>query len=72
MSSDALLFFSRIPALIWSMFTGFKIPGVNFTPAVLIFGLLSFRVLIWAMINVFGLGESFLGNIAASSGKDKK
>lgn len=72
MSSDALLFFAQVPQLIWSLFTGFKIPGVNFTPAVLIFGILSFRVLIWAMINVFGLGESFLGNMASSARKGKE
>lgn len=59
MTQDAILFFQTVPSMIWSMFTGFKIPGLNFTPAILIFGLLSFRVLIWAMINVFGLGQSF-------------
>lgn len=69
MSSDALLFFSNIPGLIWSLFTGFRIPGVNFTPATLIFGILSFRVLIWAIINVFGLGESFGGALARNKGE---
>lgn len=72
MSSDALLFFANIPGLIWSLFTGFKIPGVNFTPATLIFGILSFRVLIWAITNVFGLGESFGSAMARSDKKGGK
>lgn len=72
MSSDAILFFTTIPRLIWSLFTGFKIPGLNFTPAVLIFGLLSFRVLLWAMTNVFGLGQSFASRSLSSRGRNEE
>lgn len=64
MNQDAVLFFSTVPKLIWSLFTSFKIPGLNFTPAVLIWGILSFRVLIWAMQNVFGLGMDSLSSMA--------
>ena len=71
MNNDAVLATQGILS-IWQLFTGFKIPGIGFTPAQLIFGILSFRVLIWAMINVFGLGESFDSNLFSEKGSKKK
>lgn len=46
MSSDALLFITSFPKIIWSIFTSVKIPGLNFTPAVFFFGILTFGV-VW-------------------------
>lgn len=67
MTQDAILFFSTIPKMIWSLFTSFRIPGLNFTPAVLVWGLLSFRVLVWAIMNIFSLGEGYLTEISKPS-----
>lgn len=69
MTQDAILFFTTIPSMIWSLFSGFKIPGVNFSPGTLIFGILSFRVLIWVMTNVLGLGQNYLTNVGRSNNK---
>lgn len=71
MNNDAVLATQGILS-IWNLFTGFKIPGISFTPAQLIFGILSFRVLIWAMINIFGLGENFATNVFSAKERKKK
>lgn len=42
MSSDFILIIRTFFAAVWSLFTSFRIPGVNFSPAVMAFGILSF------------------------------
>lgn len=63
MSNDALLFITSFPKIIWSIFTGVKIPGLNFTPAVFFFGILTFGI-VWRFVfsffhltSLFGHGE---------------
>lgn len=46
MSSDFIEILMYFPSMIWSLLTSFRIPGLNFTPAVLIFGVLSFGLAI--------------------------
>lgn len=50
-------FFSAI----WSIFTSFRIPGLNFSPAVLLFGIASFGVaikLVTGILNITTQGIS--------------
>lgn len=42
MSEDFVRIIATFFNSIWSLFTGFRIPGVNFSPAVMMFGILSF------------------------------
>lgn len=42
MSSDFIQILQGYFSAIWSLFTSFRIPGVNFSPAIMIFGILSF------------------------------
>lgn len=66
MTSDTLLFFSSFPALIFRLFTEIKIPGLNMTPATIMFGILSFYVSVWVVRNVLDIGST------SSSGKSEK
>lgn len=52
MSNDAVQILTLFPKIVWNLFTGFKIPGLNFTPAVFFFGILSFSL---AMRFIFGI-----------------
>lgn len=56
MSNDAVMFFARIPGIIWSLFTSFNIPGLGFTPASFIFGVLSVAVVLYVVHNIFTVG----------------
>lgn len=46
MTSDFLLCMQTALSQSFRLFTCFRLPGVNFTPAVLLFGILSFSVAI--------------------------
>lgn len=46
-SADFLNIMQTILPSIFSLFTSWKLPGVNFTPAVLMFGLMSFGIAIY-------------------------
>lgn len=63
MSSDAILFFQQVPKMIWDLMNSFDIPGLGFTPGSLIMGILSIRILIWAIGNVFSLGQNAVSDI---------
>lgn len=65
MSSDAILFFRTVPQLIFSLFTSFEIPGLGFTPATLMFGLLSLPVIKYVITSLLHIGE----NVAISHGR---
>lgn len=56
MSADTIYFFERFPSLIFRLFTEIKIPGLGFTPATLLFGILSFYVSIFVVKNVLDIG----------------
>lgn len=61
MSQDFIQIITVFPSAIWSLLTSFHIPGVNFTPAVMIFGILSFGVAIkfvTGIIDITGHGFS--------------
>lgn len=63
MTEAARQFITFFPKMIWQLFTGVKIPGLNFTPAVFFFGILTFGVvwrLVFSILHVhtfFGRGE---------------
>lgn len=42
MSNDLIIIYQRFFTSLWSLFTAFRIPGVNFSPAIMLFGILSF------------------------------
>lgn len=61
--SNALLQIWSVLSLIWStFFTGWRIPLLNFTPATLIFGVLSFFVAIKFMVGILNITTNGLSN----------
>lgn len=58
MSSDALLFFSHVPQMIFDLFTSFQIPGLGFTPATFMFGMMSIPVIKFVLKSLFHIGEN--------------
>lgn len=58
MSSDAIQIITFFPSLIWQLFTGFKIPGLNFTPAVFFFGVLSFGLAFRFLMGIINISTS--------------
>lgn len=60
MTSDAILFFTSIPNMIWGLMNSFDIPGLGFTPGALIMGIISFKVISWVVLNIFNLGGNFV------------
>lgn len=65
MSSDALQIITYIPSMLWQLFTGFKIPGLNFTPAVFFFGILSFGLAFRFLMGVINISTSGFTNYQA-------
>ena len=55
MSSDAINVILMFPRIIWQLFTGFKIPGLNFTPAVFFFGILSFSLAFRFILSIINI-----------------
>lgn len=72
MSSDAIYFFSTFPSIIFRLFTEIKIPGLGFTPATLLFGILSFYVSIFVIKNVLDIGIFSAAQSINSSDKGSK
>lgn len=58
MSSDAIRVLTFFPSMIWQLFTGFNIPGLNFTPAVLFFGILSFGLAYRFLMGILNISTS--------------
>lgn len=58
MSQDAISIITFLPSMIWQLFTGFKIPGLNFTPAVLFFGILSFGLAFRFLMGILNISTS--------------
>lgn len=58
MTSDALQIITFLPSMIWQLMTGFKIPGLNFTPAVFFFGVLSFGLAFRFLMGVINISTS--------------
>lgn len=58
MTSDALLFFTSVPRIIFSLFTSITIPGLGITPAVLMLGIMSIPLIKFTMIHIFNIGDS--------------
>lgn len=58
MSNDAVQVLTLFPKIIWQLFTGFKIPGLNFTPAVFFFGVLSFSLAYRTLRSIITLSSS--------------
>lgn len=58
MSQDAIQVITFLPSMIWQLFTGFKIPGLNFTPAVFFFGILSFSLAYRFLMGVLNISTS--------------
>lgn len=56
MSQDALQYFLYVPGIIWRLFTSFNIPGLGFTPASLMFGILSVGLILYVVNNIFTVG----------------
>lgn len=58
MTQDAIQILTFFPSLIWQLFTGFKIPGLNFTPAVFFFGILSFGLAFRFLMGIINISTS--------------
>ena len=58
MSADAINVILQFPKIIWRLFTGFTIPGLNFTPAVLFFGILSFSLAFKFIMSILNVSTS--------------
>lgn len=61
MSSDALLFITEFPKIIWHLFTDVKIPGLNFSPGIFFFGILTFSVIFKFVLSILHI-TSFFGH----------
>lgn len=58
MSADAVQIITFLPSMLWQLFTGFKIPGLNFTPAVFFFGVLSFGLAFRFLMGILNISTS--------------
>lgn len=58
MSNDAIQIITMFPSMVWQLMTGFKIPGLNFTPAVLFFGILSFSLALKFILGIINISTS--------------
>ena len=65
MSSDAVQIITFLPSMLWQLFTGFKIPGLNFTPAVFFFGVLSFSLAFRVLMSIINISTSGFTNYQA-------
>lgn len=73
MSQDAIQVITFFPSLIWQLFTGFKIPGLNMTPAVFFFGILSFGLAFRFLMGVINISTTgFISHEAASAREMKR
>lgn len=58
MSNDAIQIITMFPSMVWQLMTGFKIPGLNFTPAVFFFGILSFSLALKFIMGIINISTS--------------
>lgn len=58
MSQDAIQIITFFPSMIWQLMTGFKIPGLNFTPAIFFFGILSFSLAFKFIMGIINISTS--------------
>lgn len=70
MSNAAVQVLTYFPSMIWQLMTGFKIPGLNFTPAVFFFGVLSFGLAFRFIMGVINISTS--GFTSYESGKVRR
>lgn len=59
MTADARLFITEFPKVIWQLFTGVKIPGLNFSPAVFFFGILTFGIALKFLLSILHITAFF-------------
>lgn len=69
MSQDAIQIITFFPSMIWQLMTGFKIPGLNFTPAVFFFGVLSFSLAFRFIMGIINISTS---GFTAYEAREKK
>ena len=65
MTQDAIQIITYFPSLIWQLFTGFKIPGLNFSPAIFFFGVLSFSLAFRFLMGIINISTSGFTNYQA-------
>lgn len=65
MSNDAIQIITMFPSMVWQLMTGFKIPGLNFTPAVLFFGILSFSLALKFIMGIINISTSGFTNYSS-------
>lgn len=65
MSQDAIQIITFLPSMIWQLMTGFKIPGLNFTPAVFFFGILSFSLAFKFIMGIINISTSGFTSLAS-------
>lgn len=65
MSNDAIQLITFFPSMIWQLFTGVKIPGLNMSPAVFFFGILSFGLAFRFLMGVINISTSGFTNYSA-------
>lgn len=68
MNSDAILFYQNVPKMLWGLMNSFAIPGLGFTPGALIMGVISFKIIIWVVGNIFTFGSQLMSSPGDSSG----
>lgn len=72
MSNDAIQLITFFPSMIWQLFTGIKIPGLNMSPAVFFFGILSFGLAFRFLMGVINISTSGFTNYQTHRIRDKK
>lgn len=70
MSQDAIQILTFFPSMIWQLFTGVKIPGLNFSPAVFFFGILSFGLAFRFIMGIINISTSGFTNYEAHRQKE--
>lgn len=69
MTNDFVLIMQTVLTQAFRLFTAWRLPGVGFTPAVLLFGILSFSVAISVVHGIMTITASGLGSSKGHSDK---
>lgn len=72
MSSDAIQIITFLPSLFWQLMTGWKLPGLNMTPAVFFFGILSFGLAFKFLIGIINISTTGFSNYQAGKVRASK
>lgn len=65
MQTDAFNALRSFMGLIWSLFTGWKLPFTNVTPAMMIFFVLSIKIILKFVNSILSVGPTAIGHSAS-------